>query len=74
MIINDSIIPNNHLVQFNKSGTTIEFQASSQTTMIILSGQPLGEPIAHYGPFVMNTKAELVQAVDDFNSGRFGQI
>ena len=74
VIINDSIIPTNHLIQFNKSGTTIEFQANSQTTMIILSGQPLGEPIAHYGPFVMNTREELVQAVNDFNSGRFGQI
>jgi redox-sensitive bicupin YhaK (pirin superfamily) len=42
--------------------------------VLVLAGRPLGEPLARYGPFVMNTRAELIEAVDDFNAGRLGQI
>jgi quercetin 2,3-dioxygenase len=46
----------------------------SALEVMVLGGAPLREPVAQYGPFVMNTRAELQQAVEDFNSGRFGQI
>ncbi|MDA8479556.1 pirin family protein [Citrobacter sp. Awk 4] len=48
--------------------------ANSDATVLLLAGEPLNEPIVGYGPFVMNTKQEIAEAVRDFNAGRFGQI
>jgi redox-sensitive bicupin YhaK (pirin superfamily) len=62
------------LIEYSHAGTGIELSASQDTHALFLSGEPIREPIVGYGPFVMNTKAEIAQAIDDFNSGQFGQL
>ncbi|MEM7041112.1 MAG: pirin-like C-terminal cupin domain-containing protein, partial [Bacteroidota bacterium] len=48
--------------------------AEEPLSVLILGGQPLEEPVKTYGPFVMNTSRELIEAIEDYNAGKFGQI
>jgi redox-sensitive bicupin YhaK (pirin superfamily) len=52
-------------------GDSVKLESTSGGRAIIVAAQPLGEPVARYGPFVMNTRAEIIQAIEDFNAGRF---
>ena len=56
------------------SGQDIVINANENSIVLVLSGEPINEPIASYGPFLMNTKSEIVQAIDDFNEGKFGEL
>jgi redox-sensitive bicupin YhaK (pirin superfamily) len=57
-------------------GDTITFEAANDEPLdvMLLGGQPIGEPVEQYGPFVMNTRAELQQAFDDYQKGRLGTV
>ncbi len=57
-----------------REGDTLTLKATTDSHLVLLSGEPINEPVASYGPFVMNTREEIMQAVDDFKSGRFGQL
>ncbi|EML2680119.1 pirin family protein [Klebsiella michiganensis] len=62
------------LVVPSQKGEALHLSASSNAKVLLMAGEPLQEPIVGYGPFVMNTKAQIAEAVRDFNSGHFGQI
>ena len=51
-----------------------ELSGDDDFDVLLLGGLPIREPIAHYGPFLMNTKAEILQAIDDFNAGKMGTV
>ena len=61
-------------VLFANEGEDIAITAAEDSTLLVLSGQPLNEPIASYGPFVMNTQAEIVESIREFQSGKFGVL
>ncbi len=62
------------LITFHKGGSQINLSALEKAKVLILTGEPLNEPIVGYGPFVMNTQREIEQAIADVRSGRFGNL
>ena len=61
------------VVTLSTAGEGVTVQADSDAKLLLLSGEPIDEPVVGYGPFVMNSQQQIVQAINDFNSGRFGQ-
>jgi len=64
----------NQLVLFKNDGEDFTIKATENSVVLVLSGEPIEEPIVAYGPFVMNTQEEIIQAFNDFNSGKFGTL
>ena len=62
------------MLMYEHAGQDIAVQVLEDSVALLLCGEPIEEPISGHGPFVMNTKAEIVQAIEDFNGGRFGRI
>jgi redox-sensitive bicupin YhaK (pirin superfamily) len=62
------------LVLFERQGDQLSLQASADAVVLLLSGEPIDEPIVGHGPFVMNSEQEIHQAFADFQSGRFGRM
>lgn len=65
-------IDTDHFVLFKNEGETFEVEATSDAILLVLSGEPIQEPIFAYGPFVMNTRDEIVEAYQEFNTGKYG--
>ncbi len=66
--------PTDHMVLMANDGENFEIKATDDAVVLVLSGEPINEPIAAQGPFVMNTKEELKEAFNDFNMGKFGHL
>lgn len=62
------------LVVCKRNGSLAVIEAQADSLLLIMAGEPIDEPVARYGPFVMNTKAELVQAVNDYQAGKMGHL
>ena len=71
---NSEKAPTNHFVLFKNKGKEFTLRADEDAIVLVLSGEPIDEPIASYGPFVMNTNEEIKQTIDDFNNGKFGYL
>jgi quercetin 2,3-dioxygenase len=61
-----------NFVLFKNEGETITIKAKEKSVLLLLSGVPINEPIAQYGPFVMNTQQELQETFREYESGKFG--
>lgn len=72
VIDDDETVDTDHLALFSNEGEAFTIRAAEDALVLILSGEPINEPIAAHGPFVMNTHQEIVQAIQDYNSGKFG--
>ena len=62
------------LIVCKQHGSQVTIEAKEDSRFLVMSGKPIEEPIARYGPFVMNTKAELIEAVQDYQAGKMGHL
>lgn len=74
IIVNGEKTATNQMVHFAHEGTNIDITANENSVVLFLSGEPINEPIAQYGPFLMNKPEELQQAIEDYNTGKFGYL
>jgi redox-sensitive bicupin YhaK (pirin superfamily) len=66
--------PEWHLLELNEDGDTVEITASSDAVLLFGHAEPIGAPVVAYGPFVMNTREEIMQAIQDYHAGKFNAI
>lgn len=74
MVNGEQSLSDAELMVLSREGTDVLLHAESDVSLLLLSGEPLDEPVVGYGPFVMNTHAEIREAIADFNSGKFGKM
>lgn len=74
LVNGEQIVRETQMVLLDRAGDSITIEANNDVSLLVLSGEPIDEPIVGYGPFVMNSEAEIQQAFRDFNSGQFGAM
>lgn len=71
---NERVVQDGAMVVLSAQGSDCFIETLSDASVLLLSGEPIDEPVVGYGPFVMNTRSEIEQAIHDFNSGKFGEM
>ncbi|WP_367864781.1 pirin family protein [Pedobacter sp. WC2423] len=74
LVVNGEQATGNEFVYFKNDGEEIKVKAAQDSIILVLSGEPIHEPIAQYGPFLMNNQAEIKLAISDYNEGKFGYL
>ena len=73
-VADDKPIAEHSFVLFKNEGEEITINAEEDAVILLMSGEPINEPIASYGPFVMNTQEEIYEAIEEFQAGKFGTL
>jgi redox-sensitive bicupin YhaK (pirin superfamily) len=74
-LVNDAdAVDEGDLAVLDRHGEAVSIEAAADSTILVLSGKPIDEPVVGYGPFVMNTEAEIRKAMEDYRSGRMGSL
>jgi redox-sensitive bicupin YhaK (pirin superfamily) len=74
LTVENEKIPSKTMIWYKNDGDVLRINISESSQFIVLSGEPIGEPVVSYGPFVMNDNEELHQAVSDFQNGKMGDL
>jgi len=70
----EAVLRQTQMVTLSTEGEGVVIEANTDAKVLLLAGAPIDEPVAGYGPFVMNTQAEIAEAIRDFNAGKFGRM
>ncbi len=70
----ESVMREKQVATLSTEGTGLQIEANADAKLLLLAGEPIDEPVVGYGPFVMNSQQEIVQAITDFNGGKFGRM
>jgi redox-sensitive bicupin YhaK (pirin superfamily) len=74
MLNGEAVLREKQVATLSTEGTNVVIEANSDAKLLLLAGEPIDEPVVGYGPFVMNSQQEILQAIADFNSGKFGRM
>ncbi len=74
VMVNGEVLREKQAVTLATEGSEVSIEANSDAKLLLLGGEPIDEPVVGYGPFVMNSQQEIMQAIADFNGGKFGQM
>jgi redox-sensitive bicupin YhaK (pirin superfamily) len=66
--------PHYHLLEMSDAGDTVDIEAKTDAVLLVGHAEPIGAPVVSYGPFVMNTREEIIQAIRDYEAGKFDAI